>query len=223
MKKNPTTQSLIKFNSMLLIKIIHCPFPSISSPLTVPFVSGILNHAVNSKYRLFFFLILHSYVPCAPSGASSKKTSSDPRMAVQQNSSPACPFLSQLSQKQSVAFFPNVSCSLSSPRKKTITLLIFFHFMAITFQPHSPFPGLHNQVGDSSTEICPQLPPLSLTLHSASLTLSPCCFIQIKQVLFDMVEMECDTRVMTSKSPHPFIVKFTRRCHLLWRQSRLVR
>lgn len=135
-------------------------------------------------------------------------------MVVQKHSSPACSFLSQLSQKQSVAFFPNTSCSLSSPRKKIITLLIFLHFMPLTFQPYSPFPALHQWFGVSNTEILPPAPipfsgsPLcfSDTVTQPSLTLSPSCFIQIKPILFNMVEMECDKRVMPSKSPHPLLL-----------------
>lgn len=175
---------------------------------------------------IFFFIFSSLLIPSftqashAPSGPPSKKTSSDPSMVMQQNSSPACSFLSHLSQKKSVTFSPNVSCSLPPP-PPIITFLIYFHFMPLVLQPHTLFTGFTNQVGDNTTEICPHLLSLPLTVRSTSLTLSLSCLIQIKQIPFGRVEMERDTGIMPCKSPHPFPIKFIRGCHLLllWRQS----
>lgn len=76
-KKNQTkptqTQSLIKFNSMLLIKIINCTFSSTSSPLTVLLFLGSLIMLSIPNIFFFFFKFLSLLSPSCPKWSSLQK------------------------------------------------------------------------------------------------------------------------------------------------------
>lgn len=80
-------------------------------------------------------------------------------MAVQQNSSPACSFLPQPPQKQSVAFFLKCLLLALFPQQENNHFVDFISFHAPHLSAIFPIPWLHHWFGDSSQGSVPSSHP----------------------------------------------------------------